>query len=156
MIFSKIFFGILLARKKLQNAKIKVWQVPLESDNVRSPLPNFRWESLIGSGQNDQIRSYPSRILWIRPDQWQDLVISDRIPAVLARSGKSLLGRNPAIFQSEYGGWIPTSAGYRRPEVVGLRRQLDSNDWQLLNSDNRISNVRVRMKSFISENDLQF
>jgi hypothetical protein len=40
MIFSKIFFGVYLARKNYKNAKIRVWQMPLESGNVRSPLPD--------------------------------------------------------------------------------------------------------------------
>jgi len=53
-------------------------------------------------------------------------------------------GRIPAIFWPESG----PPAGYRRPDVVGLRRRLDSNDRQLLNSENWISNVCVRIKSF--------
>jgi hypothetical protein len=30
----------LVRRKKLQNAKIKIWQMSLESGNVWSPLPD--------------------------------------------------------------------------------------------------------------------
>jgi hypothetical protein len=44
----------------------------------------------------------------------------------------------------------------RRPDVVGLRRRLDFDDRQLLNSDDRISNIRVRTKGLMKENDLQF
>jgi hypothetical protein len=42
------------------------------------------------------------------------------------------------------------------PPVAGFRRRQDSGDRQLLNSDDRISNMRVRTKSLISENDLRF
>jgi hypothetical protein len=66
-------------------------------------------------------------------------------------------GRNPAIFRPESGppasgdgGRIPEPIRYRRPNIIGLRRRLDSDDQQLLNSDNQISNVRVRTKSLIS------
>jgi hypothetical protein len=106
-------------------------------------VAGFRRKSLAGS------RPFwpdPAEIFRIRPDQWQDPVISGR------------LSRNPAIFRpaSGTGGRIPTSAGYRRPDVVELQHRLDSDDRQLLNSDNRISNVHRRMKSLISENDLRF
>jgi len=51
-----------LARiKKLQNAKIKVWQMPQESGNVLSLLPDF--------------------------SEWPDPHHFGRIPAVLAKSG---------------------------------------------------------------------
>jgi hypothetical protein len=53
-------------------------------------------------------------------------------------------------------GRFPATTGFRRPDVVGLRRRLDLDDRQLLNYDDRISNMRVRMKSLISENDLRF
>jgi hypothetical protein len=51
---------------------------------------------------------------------------------------------------------IPAPTGPQRPDVTGLRRQLDTDDRQLLNSGNRTSNVRVRTKSLILENDLRF
>jgi hypothetical protein len=58
-----------------------------------------------------------------------------------------------AGFRLEFG---PSEARYRRPDVVGLPRQPVSDDRQLLNFDDRISNVRVRTKSLISKNDLRF
>jgi hypothetical protein len=73
----------------------------------------------------------------IRPDQWPDP----------SRSGQNLVARCC---------WAPAPIEYRQPDVVRLLRQLDSDDWQLLNSDNRISNVHVRTKSLISKNDLRF
>jgi 8-oxo-dGTP pyrophosphatase MutT (NUDIX family) len=54
------------------------------------------------------------------------------------------------------GGRIPALAGFRRPDVVGLLHRLDPEDRQLLNSDDQISNMRVRTKSLISKNDLRF
>jgi hypothetical protein len=64
MIFLKIFFWHLARIKKLQNAKIKVWQMPQESGNVLSLLPDF--------------------------SEWPDPHRFGRISAVLARSGQLL------------------------------------------------------------------
>jgi pyocin large subunit-like protein len=49
---------------------------------------------------------------------------------------------------------IPAPAGSRWPDVVGFRRQLDSDDRLLPNSSNQISNMRAKMKCLISENNL--
>jgi len=154
-------------RSPLPDFGEKVWPDPAK-------MAGFRPKTF-GSGR---IRSYPAgshpfwpdpaRIFRIRPHQWQDPVISGLIsarirsdPDVLAKSSKSRpdsghFGGNPTIFRPESGDQISAPAGYRQPDVVGLRRRLDSNDRQLLNSDNRISNVRVRTKSLISKNDLRF
>jgi hypothetical protein len=67
-----------------------------------------------------------------------------RIPAVGFRHRQNSVRR------------ISAPSGFRRPDVVGLWRRLDPDDRQLLNSDDRISNMRVRKKSLISENDLRF
>jgi hypothetical protein len=90
-----------------------------------------------------RIRPYPAR--------------ASRIPAILAISGR--LGLKPAGIwwpESDADHRIPAPAEYQRLDVVELRCRLDSDDQQLLNSDNRISNMRVRTKSLISKNDLQF
>jgi hypothetical protein len=113
-------------------------------------VAGFRRERLIRSGQNGRIRSYPA-------GSWPNL----------GRFGQIL--PEPAGFRPEFGppvtrfqcrqntgDRIPAPAGYQQSDVVGLRRRLDSDDRQLLNSDDRISNVRVRTKSLISENDLRF
>jgi hypothetical protein len=108
----------LVRPKKLQNAKIRVSPVA---------VAGFRPESLTGS-----------RLFWpdlvgifrIRPDQWQDPVISGMIsgricpdpaiagwiPTILARSGR--LGRNPAIFRPKSGGRHPAPAAWFRRTTI--------------------------------------
>jgi hypothetical protein len=87
----------------------------------RNPARNF-----------DQIRPETSgqvisgRFGQIRPDQWPDRARAGRIPAILARS--DWLSRNLAIFRPESDGRDPAPIGYRRLDVVRLRRRLDSDD----------------------------
>jgi hypothetical protein len=126
-----------------------IWQCPVA-------VVGFWRENLIGSGHNGRIRSYSAGIFRIRPYSVGSIQIRPN-PGRFGQSwpDSSHFGQiRPAW--PEYGGQHPAPAGYRRPDVVGLQRRLDSDDRQLLNYDNRISNVRVKMKSLILKNDLRF
>jgi hypothetical protein len=135
MIFSKIFFSVWLARKnyKMQKSEFgKCHQNPATTTGFRrNSLIRFRQETF-GYGRN-------------LPDPTQSMARSDHIrpfwpdPAGLAE-----------IRQYSGAGRIPATGCCRTPA------RLDSDDRQLLNSDNRISNVRVRTKSLILKNDLLF
>jgi hypothetical protein len=114
--------------------------------------------STTGSGQiNGRIKSYPAGS---RPESFGSSPINGRIRSYPAGSGRFGQIRQYScrnlVAGTGAGGRIPAQAGYRRPDVVGLWRRLDSDNRQLLNSDNRISNVRVRTKSLVSEKGLRF
>jgi hypothetical protein len=66
--------------------------------------------------------------------------------------GWNLVSRHPATVAGCRR--IPGPAGFQRPNVAVLQRQLDSDDQQLHNSDHQISNVHTKTKSLISEKKL--
>jgi hypothetical protein len=136
MIFSKIFFGVWFARKNYEMQKLEFGKCR------RNPATSGR-----------RCRILARKFDRIRLDQKPDLSRSARILTVLAGI-QQYSGRN--LVRQNFGGLILAPAGFWRPDVVGLRRRLDSDDRQLLNSNDRISNMRVRTKSLISENDLRF
>jgi hypothetical protein len=111
------------------------------SGRFRPDLAGSRpfWSDPAGSGQ-------------IRPDSCQIRPASDhgRIPASF---GRNLVRRHPAM---EAGSCRSPASSVFRPDVAEIRHHLDSDDRLLLDSDNGISNMRVRTKSLISENDLRF
>jgi hypothetical protein len=142
-------------------------QLSPESGNVRSPLPD----------SSEHVWPDPAESIQIRPDQWPDpskssgipaiLARSSRISAVLTRSGRLLTmdGFRPVFSRNLVCRHSATVAGCRRipapvvfrwQNVAGFRCRLDSNDRQLPDYSNRISNVYARTKSLISENDLRF
>jgi hypothetical protein len=101
--------------------------IPAGSGHIRPDPCRFgqiRPESSGSAPINGRIRSY----LTGSQPFWPDPARAGRIQAILARFGR--LSRNPAIFllASGAGGRIPTPVGYRRPDVVELRRRLDSDD----------------------------
>jgi hypothetical protein len=151
MIFLKIFFGVWLAQKNYERRKLEYGKCRRNPEHLvaiagfrRAGLAGFRPDSS-GSGH---IRADLGHFGQIRPDPSR----TGQIPTILARSDRLLtMARLWPILAG-----ISAPARFRWPDVAEFRRWPDSNDRQLLNSGNRISNERVKTKSLISKNDLRF
>jgi hypothetical protein len=104
-------------------------------------VAGFRQKSLTGSGH---IRPDPSHFGQIRPESSGSIAGSVQIRPAWPETGKFRLefGHPVAGFRHRYnsGDLIPAPAGFRRPDVLKLRRRLDSDDRMLSDSDaDRIS-----------------
>jgi hypothetical protein len=122
------YFRIWLAR----NVKIRVWQMPQESGNVRSPLPDFSLQVW-----SDSNRTLPnpakSRSFW--PHLARSVVGSCKILTILPRSGRLLtmveIRQYSGQFLPEFGlpisgdsGWISPDSGTDRFTAIGCCRTL--------------------------------
>jgi hypothetical protein len=159
----------LVRTKKLRKVKM---QLSPESGNDQSTSPESGehvWldPAKIAGFRRDtsgpgQIRPDPVILAGSRQDQWPDPVRSGRIPAgfcpcrIPARFRRHS-GQSPDVAGRQYsGGRIPTLALFQRLDDAEFQCCLFSIDRLLPDSTSQISNVRVKTKNIILENDLRF